>query len=88
MCFCAMPNHSVRSIDPSIVQLSPEGEVNSTQLSPEREGNSGEHIPRYTAISREVVRKMCTRQSRKVIWDMRNTLFPTVAVEPTFVAFL
>ena len=32
---------------------------------------------------------MCTRQSRKVIWDMINTLFlTTVAVEPTFVAFL
>ena len=33
--------------------------------------------------------KLCTRQSRKVIWDMINTLFlTTVAVEPTFVAFL
>ena len=33
--------------------------------------------------------KMCTRQSRKGIWDMINTLFlATVAVEPTFVAFL
>ena len=33
--------------------------------------------------------KMCKRQSRKVIWDMINTLFlTTVAVEPTFVAFL
>ena len=32
--------------------------------------------------------KMCTRQPRKVIWDMINTLFlTTVAVEPTFVAF-
>ena len=32
---------------------------------------------------------MCTRQSRQVIWDMINTLFlTTVAVEPTFVAFL
>ena len=39
----------------------------------------------YTAISRKVVGKMCTRQSRKVIWDMFNTLFlPTVA----FCAFL
>ena len=29
-------------------------------------------------------KKMCTRQSRKVIWDMINTLFlTTVAVEPT-----
>ena len=28
--------------------------------------------------------KMCTRQSRKVIWDMIDTLFlTTVAVEPT-----
>ena len=43
----------------------------------------------YTAMSRKVVGKMCTRQSRKVIWDMINTLFLTaVAVEPTFVAFL
>ena len=33
--------------------------------------------------------KMCTRQSRKVIWDMIDALFlTTVAVEPTFVAFL
>ena len=33
--------------------------------------------------------KMCTRQSRKVIWEMINTLFlTTVAIEPTFVAFL
>ena len=31
----------------------------------------------YTAISRKVVGKMCTRQSRKVIWDMFNTLFLT-----------
>ena len=43
----------------------------------------------YTAISRKVVGKKCTRQSRKVIWDMINTLFlTTVAVEPTFVVFL
>ena len=27
----------------------------------------------YTAISRKVVGKMCTRQSRKVIWDMVDT---------------
>ena len=34
-------------------------------------------------------KEMCTRQSRKVIWDMINTLFVTTeAVEPTFVAFL
>ena len=33
--------------------------------------------------------KICTRQSRKVIWDMINTLFlTTVAVRPTLVAFL
>ena len=36
--------------------------------------------------------KMCTRQSRRVKWDMINTLFltspDTVAVENTFVAFL
>ena len=31
-----------------------------------------------TAISRKVVGKMCTRQSRKVIWDMINTLFLTL----------
>ena len=43
----------------------------------------------YTTISRKVVGKICTRQSRKVVWDMFNTLFlTTVAVEPTFVAFL
>ena len=40
----------------------------------------------FTAISRKVVGKMCTRQSRKVIWDMINNLFltvpDTVAVEP------
>ena len=33
--------------------------------------------------------EMRIRQSRKVIWDMTNTLFVTPeAVEPTFVAFL
>ena len=33
--------------------------------------------------------KQCTRQSRKVIWDMINTLVrDTLAVEPLFVAFL
>ena len=43
----------------------------------------------YTAIWRKVVgKKMCTRQPRKVIWDMINTLFlTTVAVEPTLVTF-
>ena len=32
---------------------------------------------RYTAISRKVVRKkkMCTWKSRKILWDMINTLF-------------
>ena len=44
----------------------------------------------YIQLFRErLSEKMCTRQSRKVIWDMINTLFlTTVAVEPTFVAFL
>ena len=32
----------------------------------------------YTAISRKVVGKLCTRQSQKVIWDMINTLFLTL----------
>ena len=42
-----------------------------------------------TAISRKVDAKKCTRQSRKVIWDMIITLYlTTVAVEPTFTAFL
>ena len=41
-----------------------------------------------SADVRYLRKKMCTRQSRKVIWDMINTLFlTTVAVEPTFVAF-
>ena len=31
----------------------------------------------YTAISRKVVGKMCTRQYRKVIWDIINTLLLT-----------
>ena len=43
----------------------------------------------YSYFLRKVVAKLCTRQSRKVIWDMINTLVPdTVAVEPTFVALL
>ena len=43
----------------------------------------------HTAISRRLSDKMCTRQSRKVIWDMIDTLFlTTVAVESTFDAFL
>ena len=34
---------------------------------------------RYTATgSRKVVGKMCTRQSREVVWDMFNTLFLTL----------
>ena len=38
---------------------------------------------------RERLSEMRTRQPRKVIWDMINTLFVTTeAVEPTFVAFL
>ena len=50
--------------------------------------NSYTRMNPYTAISRKVVGKMCTRQSRKVIWDMINTLFlMTVAVESTFAAF-
>ena len=32
----------------------------------------------FTTISRKVVGKMCTRQSRKAIWDMFNTLFLTL----------
>ena len=46
--------------------------------------------PCYIQLFRErLSEKMCTRQSRKVIWDMINTLFlTTVAVEHTFVAFL
>ena len=33
--------------------------------------------------------KMCSGQSRMAIWDMTNSLFlTTVAVDPTFVAFL
>ena len=35
-----------------------------------------------------LLEKMCTWQSRKVIWDMINTVPDTVAAEPTFVAFL
>ena len=43
----------------------------------------------YTYFEKGCRKKKCTLQSRKVIWDMINTLFlTTVAVEPTFVAFL
>ena len=47
-------------------------------------------LMRYIQLFRErLSEKMCTGQSGKVIWDMINTLFlTTVAVEPTFVAFL
>ena len=43
------------------IRLSPEGEVNSCGL-PRREAL------KYTAISRKVVEKKCTRQFRKVLW--------------------
>ena len=43
----------------------------------------------YSYFEKGCRKQMCTRQSRKVIWDMINTLFlTTVPVEPTFVAFL
>ena len=44
----------------------------------------------YTAISRKVVGKMCTRESRKVtcIGYDKYTVTDTAAVEPTFVVFL
>ena len=44
----------------------------------------------YIQLFRErLSEEMRTRQSRKVIWDMINTLFVTTeAVKPTFVAFL
>ena len=45
----------------------------------------------FSAISRKVVAKKvhATIVSRKVIWNMIITLYlTTVAVEPTFVAFL
>ena len=32
----------------------------------------------HTAISRRLSEKLCTRQSRKVIWDMIDTLFLTL----------
>ena len=45
---------------------------------------------RHTAISRKVVGKMCTRESRKVtcIGYDKYTVTDTAAVEPTFVVFL
>ena len=52
------------------------------------ESTDGE-MDRYCYFEKGYRRKMYTRQSRKVIWDMINTLFlKTVPVEPTFVAFL
>ena len=43
----------------------------------------------YRAISRKVVGKNVHWKIRRVIWGMMNTLFlMTVAVKPTFVAFL
>ena len=44
----------------------------------------------YSYIFRErLSQKLSTRHSRKVIWDMINTLvLDTAAVEPTFIAFL
>ena len=45
---------------------------------------------KHTANSRKVVGKKCASTIRgTAIWDMTNTLFlTTVAVDPTFVAFL
>ena len=43
----------------------------------------------YTAISEKGCRKKCAHDNPElVIWDMPHTLFQTLAVEPTFVAFL
>ena len=43
----------------------------------------------YTATSRKVVAKTVHATFRKVIWDTIDTLvLDTVALEPTFVAFL
>ena len=46
--------------------------------------------PFYIQLFRQrLSQKLCTRQSRKVIWDMINTLVvDTVAVESTFVTFV
>ena len=53
-------------------------------------GGVGGQFPRNVdSYFEKGCRKKCARQSRKVIWDMIDTLFlTTVAVEPTFVAFL
>ena len=46
-------------------------------------------VDRVDSCFEKGCRKKCARQSRKVMWDMINTLFVTIeAVEPTFVAFL
>ena len=46
------------------------------------------HLVGIQLFRERLSEKMCSRQSRKVIWDMISTLFlATVAVEPTFVAF-
>ena len=43
----------------------------------------------YTAISRKVVAETVYATIRKVIWDTIDTVvLDTVALEPTFVAFL
>ena len=42
-------------------------------------------LPVYSYFEKGCRKKMCTRQSRKVILDMINS---TVVVETTFVAFL
>ena len=43
----------------------------------------------YTAISRKVVAETVRATIRNVIWDTIDTLvLDTVALEPTFVAFL
>ena len=41
----------------------------------------------FTIISRKVVGKMCTRQSRKAIWDMFNTLFWHCSCRTCFCCF-
>ena len=67
--------HAAETETTGIIWLPPAGTTGLTHRRP------------YTAISRKVVgKKMCTRQSRKVKWDMNNTLsLKTVAVEPTLV---
>ena len=51
-----------------------------------RENRDSSRDRAYIQLFRErLSEKTCPRQSRKAIWDMINT---SVAVEPTFVAFL